>query len=120
MKALPRTLALVGAVVTALAVWSCFVVIDVTEYGLVLRFGRVVRVVREPGLYLKGPLDTVVRLDRRLLTFRPVTAEFLSEDKKNLIIHSLVTWRITDPERFLATTGDRPTAERRLSDPIRS
>ena len=116
MKALPRTLTLVGAVVTALAIWSCFVVIDVSEYGVILKFGRVVRVVREPGLYLKGPLDTVVRLDRRLLTFRPVTAEFLSEDKKNLIIHSLVTWRITDPERFLATTGDRPTAERRLSD----
>lgn len=116
MKALPRTLTLVGAVVTALAIWSCFVVIDVTEYGLILRFGRVVRVVREPGFYLKGPLETVVRLDRRLLTFRPVTAEFLSEDKKNLIIHSLVTWRITDPERFLATTGDRPTAERRLAD----
>jgi membrane protease subunit HflC len=116
VKALPRTLTLVGAVVTALAIWSCFVVIDVSEYGVILKFGRVVRVVREPGLYLKGPLDTVVRLDRRLLTFRPVTAEFLSEDKKNLIIHSLVTWRITDPERFLATTGDRPTAERRLSD----
>ena len=118
MKALPRTLTLVGAVVTALAVWSCVVVIDVTEYGLILKFGRVVRVVREPGLYLKGPypLETVVRLDRRLLTFRPVTAEFLSEDKKNLVIHSLVTWRITGPERFLATTGDRPTAERRLSD----
>ena len=116
MKALPRTLTLVGAVVTALAIWSCFVVIDVSEYGVILKFGRVVRVVREPGPYLKGPLDTVVRLDRRLLTFRPVTAEFLSEDKKNLIIHSLVTWRITDPERFLATTGDRPTAERRLSD----
>lgn len=116
MKALPRTLTVVGAVVTALAIWSCFVVIDVTEYGLILKFGRVVRVVREPGLYLKGPLDTVVRLDRRLLTFRPVTAEFLSEDKKNLVIHTLVTWRIADPERFLATTGDRPTAERRLSD----
>ena len=54
MKARPRVLALVGAVaaLTALAVWSCFVVVDVTEYGLVLRFGRVVRVVREPGLYL--------------------------------------------------------------------
>jgi membrane protease subunit HflC len=116
VKALPRTLTLIGAVVTALAIWSCFVVIDVTEYGVILKFGRVVRVVREPGLYLKGPLETVVRLDRRLLTFRPVTAEFLSEDKKNLIIHSLVTWRITDPVRFLATTGDRLTAERRLSD----
>jgi membrane protease subunit HflC len=116
VRTLPRTLTLVGAVVTVLAIWSCFVVIDVTEYGLVLRFGRVVRVIREPGLYLKAPLDTVIRLDRRLLTFRPVTAEFLSEDKKNLVIHSLVTWRITDPERFLVTSGDRPSAERRLSD----
>jgi modulator of FtsH protease HflC len=116
VKALPRSLALVGAVVATLAIWSCFVVIDVTEYGLVLRFGRVDRVVREPGFYLKGPLESVIRLDRRLLTFRPVTAEFLSEDKKNLVIHTLVTWRIADPERFLATTGDRPTAERWLSD----
>ena len=118
MKALPRTLALVGAVMTALAVWSCFVVVDVTEHGLVLRFGRVVRVLRAPGLYLKAPypIESVVRLDRRLLSFRPVTAEFLSDDKKNLVIYSIVTWRITDPERFLATTGDRPTAERRLSD----
>jgi modulator of FtsH protease HflC len=116
VKALPRTLTVVGAAVTALAIWSCPIVIDVTEYGLVQRFGRVVRVVKEPGLYLKAPLDTVVRLDRRLLTFRPVTAEFLSEDKKNLVIHSLVTWRIIDPERFLVTTGDRLSAERRLSD----
>src|SRR5256885_8699902 len=47
-----------------------FVVIDVTEYGLFLRFGRVVRVVTEPGLSVKRPfpLETVVRFDKRLLT----------------------------------------------------
>jgi modulator of FtsH protease HflC len=118
VKPLARTLTWIGAAVAALAIWSCFVVIDVTEYGLFLQFGRVIRVVREPGLYLKAPypLGTVVRLDRRLLTLTPVTAEFLSEDKKNLVIHTLVTWRIADPARFLATTGDRSTAERRLSD----
>jgi membrane protease subunit HflC len=118
VKALPRTLTLLGAVLASLALWSCLVVIDVTEYGLFLQFGRVARVAREPGLYLKRPypFETVVRLDRRLLPFKPVTAEFLSADKKNLVVHSLVTWRITDPERFLATTGNRTTAERRLSD----
>ena len=113
-----RVLVLLGATFTALAVWSCFVVVDVTESGLVLRLGRVVRLAREPGFYLKRPypIESVIRLDRRLLTFSPVTAEFLSQDKKNLVIHSLVTWRISDPERFVATTTDRPTAERRLSD----
>ena len=120
MAALRRTLALVGGLLATLAVGSCFVVIDVTEYGLFLRFGRVVRVVTEPGLSVKRPfpLETVVRFDKRLLTFKPATAEFLSEDKKNFVIHSLVTWRIADPERFLATTGSRSTAEQRLSDVV--
>lgn len=120
MTALTRTLALAGGLLAALALWSCFVVVDVTEYGLFLRFGRVVRVVKEPGLRIKRPypFETVVRLDKRLLTFKPATAEFLSEDKKNFVIHSLVTWRIADPERFLATTGGRATAERRLSDVV--
>lgn len=120
MTALTRTLALAGGLLAALALWSCFVVVDVTEYGLFLRFGRVVRVVKEPGLRIKRPypFETVVRLDKRLLTFKPATAEFLSEDKKNLVIHSLVAWRIADPERFLATTGGRPTAEQRLSDVV--
>jgi len=120
MTAPGRTLALVGGLLAALTIWSCFVVIDVTEYGLFLRFGRVARVVKEPGLFVKRPFpfETVVRLDKRLLTFKPVTAEFLSEDKKNLVIHSLVTWRIADPARFLATTGGRSSAEQRLSDVV--
>jgi membrane protease subunit HflC len=115
-----RGLAAIGAIALAWALSTCFAVIDVTEYGLVLRFGRVIRVAREPGLYLKRPypFETVVRLDRRLLPFKPVSAEFLSADKKNLVIHSLLAWRIIDPERFLATTGDRATAERRLTDVV--
>jgi len=117
---LPRTLILVGIATAVMALWSCCVVIDVTEHGLILRFGQVVRVINEPGLFFKRPypFETVVRLDRRLLSFKPVTAEFLTADKKNLVIHSLVTWRIIDPERFLANTGDRPAAERRLSDVV--
>src|SRR5205823_4885722 len=82
------------------------------------RFGRVARVITEPGLRIKRPypFETVTRLDRRLLTFKPATAEYLSQDKKNLVIHSLVTWRIADPERFLATVGTRATAQERLAD----
>jgi membrane protease subunit HflC len=117
---LRRTLALAAAALGVLAIWSCLVVVDVTEYGIVSRFGRVARVIAEPGLYLKGPypIDRVTRLDRRLLVFRPPTAEFLSEDKKNLVLHSLVTWRIADPERYLATVGSRAAAEERIGDVV--
>lgn len=120
MRPLARTLALAGAVVLVLALWSCLVVIDVTEYGVLTRFGRVIRIITEPGLRIKRPypFETVTRLDRRLLTFKPATAEYLSQDKKNLVIHSLVTWRIADPERFLATVGTRATAQERLADVV--
>src|SRR2546430_11204947 len=96
MTAPGRTLALVGGLLAALTIWSCFVVIHVTEYGLFLRFGRVARVVKEPGLFVKRPFpfETVVRLDKRLLTFKPVTAEFLSEDKKNLVIQDRKSTRL--------------------------
>ncbi len=116
---IPRAVrAALGTALLALALSACVAVVDVTEYGVVTRFGRVVRVVTEPGLVLKlpFPIDRVTRLDRRLLTFKPVTAEYLSEDKKNLIVHSLVTWRIVDPVRYLATVGERAAAERRLAD----
>src|SRR5439155_1564071 len=56
-----------------------------------------------------------------LTRFRlPVEApeDVLRASKKTLVIHSLVTWRIADPERFLATTGGRVTAEQRLSDVV--
>ena len=113
-----RTVALSSAILLALLLASCFVAVDVTEYGLLMCFGKVVRVIAEPGLYVKRPypFETIVRLDNRLLTFKPAITEYLTEDKKNLVAHSLVTWRIAAPEKFLATVGGRAAAEGRLAD----
>lgn len=83
-----------------------------TEYGVVTRFGRVVRVISAPGLYLKVPSDSVLRVDRRLLVSRPAAAEFLSEDKKNIVVDSMLTWRVTNPERYLETLGIVPWRRR--------
>ena len=87
-----------------------------TEYGVVTRFGRVLRVISAPGLYFKVPFDSVVRVDRRLLLTRPAEAEFLSEDKKNIVVDSVVTWRVADPRRYLETLGERAAAEARIAD----
>lgn len=103
------------AIVSAAA--ACFSV-DVSEYALVLRFGRVVKVVAEPGLHVTAPFDRVVRLDRRLLFSRLARSEYLTADKKNVVVDSLATWRIVDPERFLATLATREAAEVRLADVI--
>jgi membrane protease subunit HflC len=77
---------------------SSLFTVDVTEYGIVARFGRVSRVVAEAGLHAKLPVDRVIRLDKRLLLFVGAPAEYLTEDKKNVVAQSVATWRIADPE----------------------
>ena len=113
----------IPALILALAVCALvagFFTVDVTEYALVMRFGRVVRVVAEPGLHVTAPFDRIVRLDKRVLFLRPARSEYLTTDKKNIVVESLVSWRIADPEQFLATFVSRAVAEERLSDIILS
>jgi membrane protease subunit HflC len=110
-------LALASFLLVATLVTSLFTV-DVKEYGLVTRFGRVVQIVLEPGLHLKAPLDRVVRLDKRLTYSRPAPAEYLTVDKKNIVVESVAIWRIADPERFLSTLATRPNADSPLADVI--
>ncbi len=109
------------ATAPALVLWALVAslfTVDVKEYGLVTRFGDVVRVVLEPGLHLKAPFDRVVRLDKRLTHSRPAPAEYLTVDKKNIMVESVATWRIAEPERFLATLVTRPNADAPLADVI--
>ena len=107
-----------AAAALALTGLASLFTVDATEYGVVTRFGRIVRVVDEPGLGFKLPVDTVKRLDRRLLYLSTRPVECVSTDRKNLQVATLATWRIADPARFLATLGTRGTAERRLADAI--
>jgi membrane protease subunit HflC len=95
---------------------SSLFVLDATELATVTRFGRLVRVVEAPGLHLVAPIDRVTRLDGRLL-FAPIPrAEFLTEDKRNIVIASLIAWRIADPDLFLRRVATRARAEERLAD----
>ena len=115
-----RTTVLFG-MLPALLVWllvASLFTVDVTEYGAVTRFGELVRVVTEPGLHFKAPFDRVVRLDRRWTYSRPEPAEYLTMDKRNVVIESVATWRIGNPERFLATLANRADADVRLADTV--
>ena len=61
------------------------------------------RVIAEPGLRFKlpTPIESVVRLPKRLLSFKPPRAEYLTQDKKNIVVQSLVTWQIAEPDVVL-------------------
>ena len=96
-------------------------VVEATEYAVRTRFGRPVAVVTEPGLHARVPLvDDVARLDARLLYFGPPSGEFLTNDKKNIVVSPVVLWRIEKPLRFLQTLVTRESAEARLADLVAS
>jgi membrane protease subunit HflC len=89
-----------------------------TEFVLVTQFGRPIRTVTEAGLNAKWPFQTALYFDRRLRTYNPRPSEFLTRDKKNVVIENYVVWKIQNPDRFVQTVGDATAAEMRLHDII--
>jgi membrane protease subunit HflC len=99
-----------------LLVWLSTFTVSESDLVIVTLFGRPTRTSAAAGLHLKWPLESVMRFDRRLMVYDPGSSEFLTKDKKNLVIGSAVCWRIVDPSRFLQTVGDVTGAEMRLHD----
>jgi membrane protease subunit HflC len=84
------------AIVAAALIADSLATVDETEIGLATRFGRVVSPPLAPGLHwiAPRPAGAMLRIDRRLrLTEIPPT-EFLTSDKKNLVLASAISWRI--------------------------
>jgi modulator of FtsH protease HflC len=102
----------------SLVVYLSFYCIRETEFGLVTQFGRPVRTVVDAGLHVMWPFQTLLRFDRRLRIYNPRPSEFLTRDKKNLVMENYVAWRIEDPNRFVQSVGDATAAEMRLHDII--
>jgi membrane protease subunit HflC len=89
-----------------------------TEFALVIQFGRPVRTTANAGLHVKWPFQSILWFDKRLRIYNPRPSEFLTRDKKNLVIDNYVAWRIDDPNRFVQSVGETAAAEMRLHDII--
>ena len=94
--------------------------VDETEIVIVTQFGKPIKEIHEPGLHWKIPIQSRISFDKRLLIYDLQPSEFLTQDKKNLIVDSYVFWRIDEPARFLQTVSDELGAEMRLDDIVRS
>src|SRR5262245_1205625 len=106
-----RVVVLMGfaAILTA-AVASAMIPLPETEYGIVTRLGKPVRILDEAGLAWKlpWPFEAVTRIDRRFQVFDPVRAtatddEHLTADRMNLLVTCFCVWRVADPLKFLVS-----------------
>ncbi|MBI2205789.1 MAG: protease modulator HflC [Candidatus Rokubacteria bacterium] len=89
------------------------------QQAIVTQFGQPIRTVREPGLYWRVPLLHVVTVfDKRVLAADTGGAEYLTLDKKRLLIDHISRWQIADPLQFFRTVRDETGAMARLDDII--
>ena len=100
--------------------YSSIFVVNEREQAIVLRFGEIVDVKTEPGLYFKLPFgfleaDNVQILEDRVLRFDLDDIRVQVSGGKFYEVDAFVAYRISDPRRFRQTvSGSVPLAEQRL------
>lgn len=113
-----RTFAtLAGLLVVMILLSKSLFIISETERGVMLRFGEVVEPDLQPGIHFKMPVvNTVTKFDGRVQTLDSRPQEYLTLEKKTLVVDSFVKWRISDVKTYYtATSGDEFRASDLLS-----
>ncbi len=96
----------------------CSYQINTGEFVVVTQFGKPLERSQEPGLYFKLPLpvQTVTRIDSRMQLYQSRLIEYLTGDKKNVIVRLYACWKVEDPLQFYASVGTVQNAEQKLDD----
>lgn len=104
------------AAVLGLLIWATGVSVREGNAVLISRFGKPVRVVQDAGLAWKlpWPIDQATVVDQRTRVFETSHTEMLTRDKRNVILLTFATWRISDPLRFVQAVGSTEGAELKL------
>jgi membrane protease subunit HflC len=93
----------VVAVVALALVYSSIFVVNERQQALVLRFGEITRVIREPGIYFKIPtsfVDSVQIIEDRLLNFELEDLRVQVRDGRRYIVSAFIVFKIVDPREF--------------------
>jgi len=101
-------------------IYTATFIVDEREVAIKFRLGEIVTTYQDPGLYFMIPfINNIKKYDSRLLTMDSKPEQFLTSEKKNVIVDSFVKWKITSPENFYRSSkGDERIGINRLSQII--
>lgn len=113
---------LIGLVLVVLFVGSQATFrIDEKEQAMVTQMGEYIKTVDKPGLNFKVPfIQTVHRMEKRVLVSDAPPSEYLTMDKMKLVVDSYTRWRIADPLLFYKTVRTEAGARLRLDGIVAS
>ncbi len=114
-------LPIIGGIIAVIAflIYSATFIVSERQQAIVLRFGQIVDVKTEPGIYFKLPfgfLDAdTVQIDDRLLRFDLDDIRVQVSGGKFYDVDAFLVYRITDARKFRETvSGSTLLAEQRL------
>ena len=110
---------LIVIVVAAIGILVSSSLFTVSERELAIKFrlGEIVKSDYTPGLYLQIPfINNVKKYESRILTLDTRATEYLTKEKKKLIVDFFAKWRINDVEKYYRTMsrGNINTARQRI------
>lgn len=95
---------LLGILIVGLGiVYSATFIVTERDQAIVLRFGEIKRVIKEPGIYFKVPtnfVETVLPIDKRLQTVQLNDKRVQVRDGRRYVVDAFATYRITGPQQF--------------------
>ncbi len=109
--------AAVIVVIVALVAYGSLFVVDQWQLALKFRLGQIVQTNFKPGLHFKLPfINNIRKYDGRILTLDTQPTEYLTKEKKNVIVDFFVKWRISNVENFYKrmSGGSERVARERL------
>lgn len=96
---------------------SFFFTVKENEYGVVIQFGKIVRVDDTAGLKTKVPFiqnTTYISKAKQIYDITP--SDVITKDKKSMIADNYLIWRVVDPIKYMQTlNGSSSSAQDRCS-----
>jgi modulator of FtsH protease HflC len=100
---------------------QCVFVVQQAQLALLLRFGKAVDTLNEPGLYFKYPfVDSAIFYEAHLLSLQPPVDQIILGDSKRIEVTTVSRFRIANPLRFYQSVGTEDQARANLSQIISS
>lgn len=115
-KVMKIALPVITLLIVICVMGGCLFTTQQDQYSIVRQFGKVVRIVDEPGLGAKLPfIQSVSTLPKTEMLYDLAVSDVITSDKKSMVADSFVLWRITDPLKFIQTlSGNIANAEYRI------
>jgi membrane protease subunit HflC len=114
----PKKVAVVIVLIVGLLVaMNASFTVDETQQAIITQFGKYIRTIQEPGLYFRIPfVQTLHVFEKRVLTQDATAVEYITLDKKRVLVDHVSRWIIEDPLEFYRSVRTEAAALARLDD----